>query len=134
MSTSPKSAVKHKATPQEDIKKAVRVVRPQNLPTIYVEGVSQLMLGFPTSRVQLFNAVDQENDANAPFEVHHHACELIIPTPALAELCITILKQMTTYKDLIGTSRAEWQVRVDAVFEQLNNLSAGQAASAGTNT
>lgn len=107
------------STPSSKQPKPVRVVRSANTPTIFAEGVSQLVIGFPMSRVVFFKSVDHDSSTDPPTEVHQVAYELIIPTPALAETCMAILQHMTGAKGLLTSSRNDWTQRVDAVMQKI---------------
>jgi hypothetical protein len=128
-SASAKSTTEPGAEPQGK-QKAVRISRLSTAPTVYVEGVSQMVLGFPTSRVIFFSGVNQDTSVDPPTETHLQACELIIPTAALAEASLTILTHMIGTKSLLEKGRAEWSAKVQHVMDQLDLLqlptSAGQ--------
>lgn len=96
-----------------------RIVRPITAPTIYVDGVSQLMVGYPNSRLMLASLLHRAQDNGTPDDVHHVGCELVMPTTALIEMAQSILNNLAQSKpELLGAS-AEWMQKVQAVIEQL---------------
>ncbi len=92
------------------------------VPSIYVEGLSQMMLGFPNSRMMLYSLAQKDTtNPDAP-ELRHMACELIIPTIALIEMTQTILSTLVANKTVIEGSKKEWSEKVDALTNSLQSI------------
>lgn len=94
-----------------------RMIRNPNVPTIYVEGLSQFMLGFPNSRLLLNSLSQKSTEGDRTEEVHHLACELVIPTAALAELTTTLVGILAGNKDTLKNAGAEWIEKVNSAVE-----------------
>lgn len=90
-----------------------------SVPSIYVEGVSQMLIGFPNSRI-LLHSLSQKDpaNANAP-EIRTMACELIIPTTAMLEMARGILSTMSVNKDALDTAMNEWIASVSKLTSAL---------------
>lgn len=91
--------------------------RPSDLPTQYVESISQMYLGFPNSRL-IFNRYTEK--APGTKDIHHQCIELIIPTATLIENCMFILDHVIANKAILNTNRALWTEAVDKVMSRLN--------------
>lgn len=101
----------------------VRIARTQSAPTIYIEGISQMLVGFPNSRITLASLQQPAGMGEQPEEVHHVACELVVPTAALVEIAQGILQNLGNSKEQLQSAAAEWQQRVQEVFENLPTTS-----------
>lgn len=97
----------------------VRIVRSPGMPTIYVEGVAQMMVGFPNTRLTLSQLSQSNGEGEEQEDVHHLACELVVPTAALIEMANGILRNMGQSKGLLQSASTEWLDRVGTVFETL---------------
>lgn len=95
-----------------------------SIPSIYVEGLSQMMIGFPISRMMLYSLAQKDSaNPDAP-ELRHMACELIVPTTALIEMAQNILNTLTANKSVIEGSKKEWSDKVDALTNSLQSNNA----------
>jgi hypothetical protein len=91
-----------------------------NVPMFYVEGISQMALGFPNSRIMLHSmAARTSNDQNAPV-MHNLAVELVIPTASLVELTQTLVNQLQQNQGAIKEFGAEWMQKVNSLVDSLN--------------
>lgn len=99
-------------------RRPVQIHRPANLPSYYVEGVSQMLLGFPISRLQLNGMADRPADPALP-ETHHLAVELVMPTPAIVEMCLLLLEQINAVRPQLEADRPAWLAAVDQVYQRL---------------
>lgn len=102
----------------------VRIVRPPNMPVIYVEGIGQMMVGFPNSRLMLSQLTHQNGHDGVQEDVHHVACELVVPTSALIEMAQGILGNLGDNKELLKNAGGDW---VQKVIDVLGTLPATQA-------
>jgi len=86
----------------------IQTIATGNVPSHYVEGVSQMLIGFPNSRM-MFHSLSQKDSANPnATEVRTLACELIIPTVALIEMARGILSTMSANKESLEVASNEW--------------------------
>lgn len=97
----------------------VRIVRPQGMPSLYVEGIAQMLVGFPNSRIFLSQFSQSNGEGESKEDVHHLACELIVPTGALIELAQGILNNLGTNKEALEVAGTEWMQKVIDVFQTL---------------
>ena len=105
------------STPSPPVK--VRFVRPATMPVIYAEGIAQMLVGFPNSRVILSQLSQQNGEGDNKEDVHHLACELVVPTAALIEMAQGILNNLGSSKDLLQSVSTEWMQKVNAIVETL---------------
>lgn len=94
----------------------ITINRPTNMPSIYVEGISQIALGFPNSRIILNSSAQRTEEG----EVHQQACELIAPTSALIEMVQALSSSMIDNKDIIKERGDEWVNRVKSLVDSLH--------------
>ena len=103
------------------------MLRPQGLPSIYVEGLNQIQVGFPNSRLTLYS-FSERNLVNSAQETRHLACELVLPTSSLIEMAQIILKSLYEHKAQLEAAKSEWIVKLDAVT---NSIQAPESSNAG---
>lgn len=98
----------------------VQIVPPAAHPSIYVEGLTHMMVGFPNSRIVLHSMA--QRDANTPGapEVRHLACELVMPTSSLLEIAQNILGALAAAKPQLASAQLEWIAKLDALNDSLN--------------
>ena len=89
-----------------------RIIRPSTAPTIYVDGVSQLMVGYPNSRLILASLLHRAQDNGTSEHMHHVGCELVMPTTALIEIAQSILGNLAQGKPELLAASAEWMEKV----------------------
>lgn len=102
---------------EEDLKPQIQVA-PGGVPSIYVEGVNQMMVGFPVSRLTFYHMA--ERGPQSPVEIRHGACELVMPTSALIEMARLILSNLSANKNVIESAKSEWYGKVDQLMATLN--------------
>lgn len=102
----------------------VRIVRPPNMPVIYAEGIAQMLVGFPNSRLMLSQLSQQNGEGENKEDVHHVACELVVPTAALIEMAQGILNNLGRSKEQLQSVGTEWMQKVGAIVEALPNPAA----------
>lgn len=90
-----------------------------HVPSIYVEGVSQMMVGFPNSRLLMHSLAQRDIGNPDKPEIRKMACELIIPTASLIEMAQTILSTLTQNKAVLETTKVEWMEKIDALTNSL---------------
>lgn len=95
-----------------------KVMQP-GTPSIYVEGLSQLMVGFPNSRMQLHSLVERGVNGQAITERRHIACELIMPTTSMIEIAQLLINNLVANKELLETGKAEWVGKLEAITNSL---------------
>lgn len=98
-----------------------RIVLQGTATSFYVEGLSQLMLGFPNSRVMLFNLATRDPDQSDAPMVHNLACELVMPTPALLEMCRAILNHAAQASPALKAGGQQWLTQVNQVLDSLSD-------------
>lgn len=103
------------------------LVRSPSIPTIYAEGVSQLQLGMPNSRVLMFGKTETSPDQ---IQKQYLACELVVPTPALVEMCINILNTISGNRARMDADRPGWLTAVDTVFDRMSAMTKQDPLSA----
>ncbi len=106
-------------TTTANLQPKIRIVRPVAMPVIYAEGIAQMMVGFPNSRIMLSQLSQQNGEGEEKEDVHHAACELVVPTAALIEMAQGILNNMGSNKSLLKNATTEWLGKVEAVVETL---------------
>jgi hypothetical protein len=90
------------------------------VPLIYVEGISQMGLGFPNSRLMFHSFTSKTESDNGIDEVHNVAVELVMPTSALVEMLKTLTAQLGMNNEQIKLIGHEWLYKVN---ESLDSLS-----------
>ena len=78
-----------------------------------------MMLGFPNSRVMLFSmATRNPEPANSP-TIQQLACELVMPTAALIDMCKTILRHASEASPNIKAGGEQWLEQVNEMLDSL---------------
>ncbi|GAA4349634.1 hypothetical protein GCM10023165_36610 [Variovorax defluvii] len=88
-------------------------------PTIYVEGMSQLMVGFPNSRMLWHSFVAQDPGGE---ETRQIACELIIPTAAMVDTARMLITHLAANKAQLEATGAEWLKRTADLLASLEPI------------
>lgn len=91
-----------------------------NPASVYVEGLSQLLLGFPNSRLMMFNMATRNPEQPDSPTVQNLACELVMPTPALLEMCKTVLKHAAEVSPMLKEGGEQWLAQVNQVLDSLD--------------
>jgi hypothetical protein len=100
-----------------------RIIRGATMPTIYVEGVSQMVVGFPNSRLRLASIIERLENESGPEEHHTLACELVMPTSAMLEISQGILQNLAKNKTFMQQGGAEWMGKVQELFDSIPDIS-----------
>lgn len=82
-------------------KAKVRIISSSNAPVIYAEGMTQFVLGFPNSRILLSGFSQKSTADDAEEDIQQPACELVMPTMAIAEIAATIFAILDENKDAL---------------------------------
>ena len=106
-------------TPKSNPALQIQTVASANVPSIYVEGVSQMLIGFPNSRLMLHNLSQKDPTSPDAPEIRTMACELIIPTAALIEMARGILSTMAVNKETLEVAKNEWVANVSKLTSSL---------------
>jgi hypothetical protein len=91
-----------------------------HVPLFYVEGISQMGLGFPNSRLMFHSFASKTETNNGIDEVHNVVVELVIPTSSLVEMLKTLTAQLVTNHEQIKLFGNDWLHKVN---ESLDSLS-----------
>lgn len=94
-------------------------------PRIFVEGMSQLLLGYPLSRIVLHHSSQPPADPLASGEIRQIACELIIPTIGMLDMARYIIAGASQTQDQLGQIHNDFGVK-------LGEMIASVAAKADT--
>lgn len=92
-----------------------------NVPLIYVEGISQMGLGFPNSRLIFHSFASKTENGNGIDEVHNVAVELVIPTSSLVEMLKTLTNQLSINQEQIKQFGNEWLHKVNDSLDSLGS-------------
>jgi hypothetical protein len=98
----------------------VQTDRP-NIPSIYAEGLSQMMLGFPNSRLLMHSSAVQNSTSSATVETRQLTCELVMPTTAMIEMARAILDILSQNQKQFEIAKAEWLGKLDAISQSIQN-------------
>lgn len=97
----------------------VKIVRPPNTPVLFVEGISQIVMGFPNCRVALNQYTERSEEGGSRQDVHNIACELVMPTSAMIELAHNILRHVGANKESLHRIGTKW---ADHTFSAIDAL------------
>ena len=107
------------------------LVRNHGTPTLFAEGLSQLLLGYPISRLVLHGAVQRDTSNPEAPEVREVACELAMPTAALVEMARHILTAASTSQSELAKVGADSQARMQLLIGSVA-ISSLEEATVGT--
>lgn len=110
----------------------VTIQRNGTEPSIYVEGMSQIMIGFPTSRIVLHDLATPAAFSPNGTETQRMRCELIIPTAGLIEMCQTVLSHTAGVAENLKMGSNDWLGRVHVVLDSLKDVKFGAAIATHT--
>lgn len=100
-------------------------------PRIYVEGLSQLNLGYPLSRLVMHHTVEPSADPVSMPERRHIACELVIPTLALIDMMQGTLAGLTQAKDVLPRFHADFGEKLRAMLDSVTVTSSEEPPTPG---
>ena len=91
-------------------------------PSVYVEGLTQMLVGFPNSRLLLHSLAERNTAVPDAPEVRQLACELIMPTSILIELAHNILNSLGSNKALLENAKHESMEKYEALLNSLPTI------------
>ncbi len=92
-------------------------VKPADMPKIYCDGMSQLLMGYPVSRLTLHDLVERNpDDLNAP-EIRHIVGELVMPTAGLIDMARHILAATGQTREVLLKIEGEYSERLHAAID-----------------
>jgi hypothetical protein len=94
-----------------------------NIPSIYVEGLSQLMVGFPNSRLFLHSIAQRDLNVPGGMETRQLACELVMSTSAMIEMAQTIIHALVQNQTQLEAAKLEWLGKLEMLTRTLKGLS-----------
>lgn len=109
------------------------LLRSDSTPTIYVEGVSQVMIGIPNSRMIFHDHIQRQETNGNREEVRHIALEVVMPTSAIIDMVSNLTAQLVQSRDKYAVANAEWTEltnRMMAVLEMPKQPTAGNKTRA----
>ena len=89
------------------------------MPELFTDGVSQLLMGSPISKLT-FHSVTNPAGPGDVFEQRTGVLRLIIPTPVLLEMCRNILLGAQSSLDLFGDAGKQIDARVRTLMSGVN--------------
>ncbi len=101
---------------------ALQILPKLDYPTFYVEGLTQLMVGFPNSRLILHSMAQRDPTIPGAPEQRRLACELVMPTSALLEIAQNLMGALAASKVQLDAAQQDW-------LTKLNTLNATLAAA-----
>lgn len=100
----------------------ITLITPPGMPSLYVEGLSQIMVGFPNSRMLLHSFSDRDvRTPNAP-ESRKMGCELIMPTSSMIEIAQLIINSLVDNKDALEAHKTEWLGKLELITNSLKHI------------
>jgi hypothetical protein len=102
---------------EKDVGNPTLVLKNSDMPVTFVEGFSQLQVGFPNSRVLLHSFTEKEMVGDKLTENRIVAVHLMMPTVQLMEMCQQILNAFATHKDQFSGYVAEVSRRNQSVID-----------------
>ena len=99
------------------------------IPTIYVEGMSQMLVGFPNSRLLMHSMAHRDAATPGAPELRHIVCELIMPTSTAIELAQNILAGLSASKPQLEAVKLEWISKLDALTNSLPSQPTNEAST-----
>lgn len=101
------------------IQPLIEIVRPDSVGLTYVEGLSQIMIGSPNSRLVLYQKVERRLEEGSQVETHYQNCELVMSTPAMIEMYMNILANCGKAKPELLARTEQWNSRVTDLYSKL---------------
>lgn len=106
----------------KDQQKTPNLVAGPMIPSIYVEGLTQISVGFPNSRLVLHSLVERTGEGSESQENRRIACELILPTASAIEIAQLLINQLASNKDMLRKTGRDWSEKIDTLFESLERV------------
>lgn len=96
------------------------VIRGESVPVIYADGLSQIMIGFPNSRLVLHNRFERITEEDGTKENRYVACELVMPTAAMLDMAQQLIGHVASNNDLLKNVGSEWWKAVTNLLESMD--------------
>jgi hypothetical protein len=106
---------------QNDQSGSFECLVPDQLPELFVDGISQIAVGMPVTRI-LFHAVIPPQEVGEKVEQRVAKLSLVIPTPALMELIANVASN--TSADVVTSTNAAISTYTAQTMIQMNRLAA----------
>jgi len=91
-----------------------------NHPILYVEGLTQLLVGFPNSRVVFHSMAHREMNDSGTQEVRQIACELVMPTSSLVEMATNVIASLAANKSQLEAAQRDWLAKLNSLNASLS--------------
>lgn len=100
----------------------------QNAPEVYADGISQMMIGHPVSKVTFHSVLDAANDGGK--EMRKAKLLLTIPTASLLETALIVIQScLETENALVGHFTEQQNARLKLLMARAKSLTTGAAES-----
>lgn len=113
-------------------------IRSPGTPSIYVEGLSQFLIGFPNSRMTLYSLAEPGVPGQTAPQKRHIACELIMPTSSVVEVAQILINTLAANKSTINAAKEDWLRKLEALSDSLKSIDSpvmlGQPTQEESNT
>ncbi|MFZ7309754.1 MULTISPECIES: hypothetical protein [Comamonas] len=93
---------------------------------VFCEGVSQVSLGYPVSRL-VFSSHPPQRSADGNEISHFVATEIVLPTIGLAELAKQIIESLVQGKDQLEAGGAGWNKELIDLITELQTAQINKA-------
>lgn len=93
------------------------IIRGESTPVIFAEGLTQIMLGFPNSRLVMHNRVEQKIEGESIKETRYIAYELVMPTSAILELAKQIMSHVASNSEILKNAESNWSIAVNNLID-----------------
>jgi hypothetical protein len=107
------------------------IIRSPAAPTVYADGLTQLHLGYPISRVVLHGLVERSEDppgSKDVRELRHVACELVMPTIGLLDMAVNVLRAVRSGEAQLADFSSQSAARIQ---EMINSISVSPDSETG---
>lgn len=108
------------------------LVHSDTTPTIYTEGVSQVMIGIPNSRILFHNRVQRQEADGKQEEIRHIALEVVMPTSAIVDMVSNLTAQLVQARDKYSEASSEWVKFTNTMLTTLESPKSQTAQPSGT--
>lgn len=117
--TAPTSSTKkhHQPSEQEPEKLSHKFITNNQSP-VFCEGISQIAVGYPVSRLIFSNQPPQKSEDGKTIN-HFVAVEVILPTNGLAELARQIVKSLSESQEQLDTIGSDWNRNLSNIIDDL---------------
>lgn len=89
------------------------------MPEIFVDGLSQMLLGYPISKLTFHSVVAPAHEGNE-IEQRLGVVRIAIPTPVLLEFCRNVLFNAQTSADALSDAGKQIEAQVRRMMDGIN--------------